>query len=132
MPQRHVLQVGPWQVVLLDSITQLRAVDSGAVAVSGSHGGTSAASFALAVPLALAIFNDAGVGKDRAGVIGLAQLEARGLPAATVGHLTARIGDAQDSWDSGVISHVNDGASRLGLKPGDRLCEVLPRLAAAG
>ncbi len=130
MPQRKEFQAGPWRVVLLDSITQLRAPDQGAVAVSGSHGGSSAAAFALAVPIRLAVFNDAGVGKDEAGIIGLAQLQEKGLAAATVGHRSARIGDAEDTWASGVVTHVNALAARLGLAPGQRLCEVLPTLAS--
>ena len=55
-------------VLLVDSITQLEPGDAGAVAVSGSHGGVSSAQYALAVPLRLAVFNDAGIGKDEAGV----------------------------------------------------------------
>ena len=129
MPQRSVLQAGPWRVVLLDSITQVRAEDAGSVAVSGSHGGETAAGFAAAVPLALAVFNDAGVGKDQAGIAGLARLEAAGIPAATVGHDSARIGEAADSWANGVVSRVNAGAARLGLRAGQRLCRVLPTLA---
>ena len=129
MPQRSVLQAGPWRVVLLDSITQVRAEDAGCVAVSGSHGGDTAASFAAAVPLALAVFNDAGVGKDQAGIAGLALLQAAGRAAATVGHDSARIGEAADSWANGVVSRVNAGAARLGLRAGQRLCQVLPSLS---
>lgn len=128
MPQRSVLQAGPWRVLLLDSITQVRAEDAGCVAVSGSHGGDTAASFAAAVPLALAVFNDAGVGKDQAGIAGLALLQAAGRAAATVSHQSARIGEAAETWTLGVISHVNAAAARLGLRPGQRLCEALPAL----
>lgn len=130
MPQRKEFQAGPWRVVLLDSITQLRAPDQGAVAVSGSHGGSSAAAFALAVPIRLAVFNDAGGGKDAAGVIGLTHLQDKGVAAATVSHLSARIGDAQDTWDSGVITQVNALAAQLGLAPGQRLSAVLPTLSS--
>lgn len=42
---------------------------------------------------------------------------------------SARIGDAQDTWDNGIVSQVNALAARLGLAPGQRLREVLPRLA---
>jgi hypothetical protein len=128
LPQRSVFQAGPWRVVLVDSITQVRPEDAGSVAVSGSHGGTSAASFAAAVPLALAVFNDAGIGKDAAGIAGLARLEAVGIAAATVSHASARIGEARDSWENGVVSRVNGRAARLGLRPGQRLGRVLPSL----
>ena len=86
--------------------------------VSGSHGGTSSGEFALALPLRLVFFNDAGVGKDEAGIAALAMLQARGVPAVAVAHASARIGDALDAWQHGVISHVNDAAHALGLHVG--------------
>jgi len=128
MPRRSVIQAGRWRVVLVDSITQIEADDAGSVAVSGSHGGTSSADFAAEVPLALAVFNDAGIGKDEAGVAGLAQLERQGRAAAAVSHLSARIGDAADAWANGVISRVNARAARLGLRAGERLRELVARI----
>lgn len=125
MPRRSVIQSGRWRVVLVDSITQIEGADAGSIAVSGSHGGTSSADFAAEVPLALAVFNDAGIGKDEAGVAGLAQLQRQGRAAVAVSHLTARIGDAADAWENGVISRVNGKAAELGLKPGQRLRDAL-------
>jgi len=106
------------RVIVVDSITQLDAGDAGAVVVSGSHGGTSSAEFALALPLRLVFFNDAGVGKDGAGIAALALLQARGVPAASVAHSSARIGDALDAWENGVISHANLAARGLGVQVG--------------
>ena len=71
-------------VLLVDSITQLEPGDAGLVAVSGSHGGVSSAQYALAVPLRLTVFNDAGIGKDDAGVAALDLLQAAGRAAVTV------------------------------------------------
>jgi hypothetical protein len=118
-------------VVLVDSITQLDAGDAGLWAVSGSHGGSSSASFALALPLAGAVFNDAGIGKDEAGVAALALLQAQGTPAVAVAHHSARIGDALDTWEHGVISRVNPAAAALGLLPGQRLQDGLRLCTAA-
>ena len=113
---RAVVARGPrgW-VLLVDSITQVTPADTGAIVVTGSHGGASAASYALAVPLAAAFFNDAGVGKDRAGIAALDMLQARGIAAGAVAHTSARIGDARDMWDHGVLTHVNAAATALGL-----------------
>lgn len=113
------------RILLTDSITKVAPADDGAIVVAASHGGTSSAEFALAVPLALVILNDAGVGKDNAGIAALDVLQARGVAAATVAHTSARIGDAQDMWDAGVISHVNAAARALGLAPGQRLRAAL-------
>lgn len=108
-------------VLLLDSITQLVPGDAGAVVVSGSHGGISSAQYALAVPLRLVVFNDAGIGKDDAGVAALALLQQAGRAALAVAHTSARIGDAQDHWDHGVVSRVNTAAAGLGLCAGQTL-----------
>ncbi len=118
-------------VVLVDSITQLDAGDAGLWAVSGSHGGLSSASFALALPLAGAVFNDAGIGKDEAGIAALALLQAQGTPAVAVAHHSARIGDARDTWQHGLISRVNPAAAALGLLPGQRLQDTLGLCTAA-
>ena len=100
---------------LVDSITELTANDAGCLAISGSHGGVSAARYALAAKPLLSIFNDAGVGKDRAGIAGLDLLQQAGLAACTVAHTSARIGEAPSTLDSGEISHLNQAASALGL-----------------
>lgn len=112
-------------VLLVDSITQLEASDAGAIVVTGSHGGSSSASYALQYPMALVVFNDAGVGKDQAGIVALQLLQQQGRAAAAVAHHSARIGDAMDGWQNGVLSHVNALAAALGLRPGSLLRDVL-------
>lgn len=116
------------RVLLMDSITLVDAGDEGTMVVSGSHGGTSSGEFALEVPLRAAFFNDAGVGKDEAGIAALAMLQARGVAGGAVSHHSARIGDSQDMWDHGVVSHVNERALALGIRPGQSLRDSLTRL----
>jgi hypothetical protein len=111
-------------VVLRDSVTQTAAEHAGCVVVTGSHAGRSVVKYALAVPAKLYVFNDAGVGKDGAGIAALAELEAHGVAAVAVAHTSARIGEALDTWDTGVISAVNAPARRLGLEPAQRLREA--------
>lgn len=119
------------RVIIMDSITKVAPEDRGAIVVSASHGGQSSGEFALEVPLAAAFFNDAGVGKDDAGIAALAMLQAAGVAAGTVSSQSARIGDAPDTWENGVLSHANDAAMRLGLEPGKSLKAVLERLVGA-
>lgn len=129
MLKKVVVEGRGGRVVIMDSITLIDGGDRGSIAVSGSHGGTSSGEVALDLaPLKMAVFNDAGVGKDGAGIAALAMLQARGLAGATVSHDSARIGDAQDTWDHGVVSHANAIATGLGVVPGARLREVLGRL----
>lgn len=109
------------RVWLLDSVTEGGEAQRDAVVVTASHGGVSAARYALAYRPALVAFNDAGVGKDAAGIAGLALLEEAGVAAVAVSADSARIGEADDTWRSGVIAHVNAPAARLGFRPGQRL-----------
>ncbi|MDZ4290578.1 MAG: hypothetical protein U1C47_01510 [Hydrogenophaga sp.] len=109
----------PMRVV--DSITELQPADAGCIALSGSHGGLSSARYALAVRPLLSVFNDAGVGKDAAGVAGLALLQAQGLAACTVSHTSACIGQAASTLVCGVVSHVNEAARALGIVTGQPL-----------
>ena len=102
---------------------------AGRIVVSGSHGGLSSGRFALQAAAALVAFNDAGVGKDGAGIAGLALLEEAGRAACAVSHASARIGVAASSLADGVISHVNAQAHALGLRPGQRLSTALDRIA---
>lgn len=109
---------------IVDSITQLGAPDRGCIAVSGSHGGISSARYALAARPWLSVFNDAGVGKDAAGLAALAFLQSHGLAACTVSHASARIGEAQSTLEDGVISHANALATALGAQAGQN-CKIL-------
>ena len=113
------------RIVLMDSITKVTEEDKGANVVCASHGGSSSGEFALAVPLSCVVFSDAGVGKDAAGIAALDMLEERGVAAATISHDTGRIGDSQDMWDEGVISHANPLALARGIRPGVRAKDAL-------
>jgi hypothetical protein len=86
-----------------------------AVIVSGSHGGVSSASYvvnAAKEPFAV-FFNNAGVGKDSAGIEALAILDGLDILAFAYSHDSARIGQAQDGLAHGVITHVNVRAQTL-------------------
>ncbi|MBS7809076.1 hypothetical protein [Variovorax sp. PCZ-1] len=117
---------------IVDSITQLSPNDAGCIAVSGSHGGMSSAGFAAAARPLLSIFNDAGIGKDGAGVSGLAWLQTQGLAACAVAHTSACIGAAQSTLDEGVISHANDLAVELGVRLGQTCKQAIAHLPHTG
>ena len=117
---------------LLDSITEAVGGPAGCVVVSGSHGGISAGRFALQAKVFLAVFNDAGVGKDAAGIAALALMQAQGVAACTVSHTSACIGEAASTWQSGVISHANAAAQALGAQRGQALQQWLLTAGVAG
>ena len=118
-------------IVIADSITRLGSEAAGAVVVNASHGGVYAAYLAAKLHAAAAIFNDAGIGRDRAGIGGLDYLEEFGVAAATVGHDTARIGDGADLMARGVVTHVNRLAASLGVSPGQSCRDAAARLQQA-
>jgi hypothetical protein len=110
--------LGGHRLLVVDSITEAIGPGAGCAVVSGSHGGVSAGRFALQARVALAVFNDAGVGLDGAGIAALALLQAEGVAACTVAHDSARIGEAASTLATGVISHANAAAMALGAQPG--------------
>ena len=114
--------------LLVDSITEAIGTGAGRVVVSGSHGGISAGRFALQAGVGLAVFNDAGGGRDRAGVAGLDLLQAQGIAACTVSHDSARIGESASTFECGVISHANAAAAAMGAAAGLRLRDWLATL----
>ena len=120
-----VAQRGDRKAIAMDSISYIDESDAGHIILSASHGGAPSAEYARSQNLGAVFFNDAGVGKDKAGIAALALLN---FPAATVSHLSARIGDATDMWQHGVISHINDAARRSGLTVGERLQEAVGKL----
>ncbi len=118
---------------LLDTITAIDATHAGGVVVSGSHGGVSSTGFVLraaAKPKAV-FFNDAGVGKDRAGVVALELLDAVGVACAVYSHESARIGDARDGYENGVVSGVNAAGRAAGIAPGQRVRDAVRTAGAS-
>jgi hypothetical protein len=108
----------PAPIVIADSITRVGPEARGAIVVNGSHGGVYAAYVAAKLGVAAVIFNDAGIGRERAGIAGLDYLAQLGIPAAAIGHMTARIGDGADMMARGVVTQANPQASGLGCGAG--------------
>ena len=115
---------------LIDSAALITSAMAGGIVVTGSHGGDSAAGFALPARPLLVVFNDAGRGLDDAGISGLRMLQEAGIAAATVAHTTARIGHAGSTWNDGVISHVNACSVALGVSPGQLCRDALRTLCS--
>src|SRR5438132_13346364 len=115
----------PAPIVVADSITRVAEPEArDAVVVNASHGGIYAAYLAAKLGAAAAIFNDAGVGRERAGIAGLDYLQELGVAAATVGHDTARIGDGAHMTARGTTTHGNDPAGAGGRLTGTACAEA--------
>ena len=107
----------PPRVLALDSASMVDQSSVGVIVVTGSHGGATGGRGVRAA-VAAGFFNDAGVGKEEAGISRLPLMDQEGIPGGTVDRNTARIGDGWETYDTGVLSHVNETARRLGLKVG--------------
>lgn len=106
------------RIVTLDSNSMIRPEHKDAVVLTGSHGGLVGDLPAVKHPVLAAFYNDAGVGKDQAGISRLPWLEEHGIAGAAVSAASARIGVGLDTYQSGVISFVNGLGQALGIKEG--------------
>ncbi|MCC7272049.1 MAG: hypothetical protein IT561_05225 [Alphaproteobacteria bacterium] len=118
-------------IFALDSVTQIDERCEGLVLITASHGGLYSGYLAARGKVRAALFNDAGVGLDEAGIAGLAYLERLGIPAAAVHHSSCRIGDVRDMVDRGLVSHANEPARQLGCVPGLKVRDCAMRMVAA-
>jgi hypothetical protein len=131
---RHVVRAEPGEPVVsaLDSAALVGQQDVGQIVITGSHGGLLGGrpETALKADCRAALFNDAGIGIDGAGVTRLPALDARGIAAATVAADSARIGDGRSAWESGIISHVNEHAAACGGASGMTVAQLVACLIA--
>jgi hypothetical protein len=121
----------PDQYIVLDSVTHLTGAHRGMASYCASHGGIYAGYYAAKCGTGAVILNDAGVGRDQAGIAGLTLLDNLGVPAATISHRSARIGDGADGPARGILSTVNSTARTLGLLEGMPCAEALDILSQA-
>ena len=132
---RYILRDGPGEVGLVcaDSIGMIVPEDAGKIVVTASHGALSGGrpDNAVAPDVYACFFSDGGVGMDGAGIARLAPLDQRGIPAGAVSADSAPIGDSRALYHDGILSHVNEAASRLGAHPGMPLKEFVDILTAA-
>ncbi|MCH9670373.1 MAG: hypothetical protein K0U93_02890 [Gammaproteobacteria bacterium] len=125
-------RAGVREVVGCDSASLVKSEDdAGRILITGSHGGILAArpQYGVAAPAFAAVFNDAGVGIDEAGLRRLDVLEANGVIGATVDAFSARIGDARSAWEDGLLSFINASGHNAGLDVGMTLREMVSTLA---
>lgn len=112
-------------LLLGDSVTRLGAEARGRVVVCGSHGGLYAAWLAAKHSPAAIVFHDAGIGRNSAGIAGVAWLDGFGIAACAIDYRSARIGDAADLLANGIVSSANETAASQGCLPGHSCEEVV-------
>jgi hypothetical protein len=85
---------------------------------SGANSSRVFSDGALRVSAKGAIANDAGIGKNNTAVEGVMILGERGIPAASVSTMSARLAEGLSTWNDGIISVVNPAAAARGIKVG--------------
>ena len=118
-------------VLSIHSITKLAGEHVGQVVIAASHGGVYAGYCAAMGRVRAVILNDAGVGRERAGIGSLDYLDGLGIAAATADSQSCRIGDGDDMRTCGIVSFVNATAAELGCAPGQAVRDCADRLRAA-
>ena len=127
----HVGPEAALGVVVADTATKLPGPVRARVVVAASHGGRYPAWLVARAGARAAILNDAGIGKDEAGIAALAYGDAIGMAIATVSHMSCRIGDGHDMVTRGVVSGANRLAGAVGVGWGDPCLAAAEALCAA-
>jgi hypothetical protein len=106
----------------------------GDVFVDGSHCGVNVGEMTIHSEVGAMIGNDAGMGKNDAGIAALKMCDEHGIPSAAVAAMSAKIGLGMSTYEQGQISVVNESAKKLGVSVGmsaveaaDKLLEGLPK-----
>lgn len=120
----------PEGVILLDSLGDLQPDNVSPVLVCASHCGDNG-TFARKLKnchVKAVFLNNAGIGKNQAGISGLVHYEAENILACAVDCNSAEIGVARDTWESGIISHTNNLAVKAGIQTGDSVQEAVAKI----
>lgn len=120
----------PDNVILLDSLGDLQPDNASPILVCASHCGDNGA-FARKLTnchVKAVFLNNAGIGKNQAGISGLPYYDAANILACAVDHNSAEIGVARDTWESGIISHTNILAEESGIQIGDSVQEAIAKI----
>lgn len=120
----------PEGLVLLDSLGDLQTANTSPILVCGSHcgGNRDLARHIKKCHVKAVFLNNAGIGKNQAGIRGLTHYEAENILACAVDHNSAEIGIARDTWESGTISHMSPGAEAAGIQIGDSVKDAVAKI----
>jgi uncharacterized protein YunC (DUF1805 family) len=120
----------PEGVVLLDSLGDLQPGNTSPILVCGSHcgGNRDLAGHVKNGHVKAVFLNNAGVGKNQAGIRGLTHYEAENILACAVDHDSAETGISRDIWESGTISHISTQAEAVGIQIGDSVKEAVAKI----
>jgi hypothetical protein len=119
-PQAVAVESANGRIVVMDSMTYVDGRNgAGDVLIAASYfGSMPVCHWVLPARPKGVVAQEAGGGKNMAGVSGLWALDGHGIPGAATSTASCRISDGADMYANGVIALVNDSAERLNIKPG--------------
>ncbi|MEE8420994.1 MAG: hypothetical protein V3R92_06010, partial [Dehalococcoidales bacterium] len=88
------------------------------IIITGSHGGVNACEYMGNMKIKGMVSNDAGIGKNDAGIAGMKGLDKWDIPAVAVSSMSAKIGNGTSTYEQGKVSAINELAKKLGIKDG--------------
>ncbi|HEX78441.1 MAG TPA: hypothetical protein G4O03_08590 [Dehalococcoidia bacterium] len=115
---RIIRRSGERRIIIANSIATIDESNRNDVVITGSHCGINVGEYASNLGVRGVIGNDAGKGRDNAGIAGLEILERHGIPGAAVSTMSARIGNGMSTYEEGIISAANEVARGLGIAIG--------------
>jgi hypothetical protein len=132
--QKIIKGSGNRKIVVADSAADMDESTKGDVFIDGSHCGINVGEMTIHSEVGAMIGNDAGMGKNDAGIAALAMCDEKDIPAAAVAAMSAKIGSGISTYEQGQISVVNETAKKLGVSVGmsakeasDKLLEALDK-----
>jgi hypothetical protein len=126
-----VKESGGYRIIIANSATSIDEKNKNDVVVDGSHFGLNVGQYALQAGIKGMIGNDAGKGLEDAGIAGLKLLDQRGIPAAAVSAMSARIGNGASTYEEGEISVANEAARKAGIRAGMSAQEAADKMLQA-
>jgi len=126
-----IKQSGNRKIVVADSAAAMDESTKGDVFVDGSHCGINVGEMTIHSGVGAMIGNDAGLGKNDAGIVALKMCDEHGIPAAAVAAMSAKIGNGRSTYEQGKISVVNEAAKKLGVSVGMSAKEAADKLLEA-
>ena len=116
--QKIIKEQGKARLIIVDTTSDVHEGNNTDVIVTGSHSGQNSSEYLAHNNIKGTIGNDAGMGKNDAGIVGLKILEEHGIPAAAVASMSAKIGNGTSTYEQGKISAANGLAKELGITVG--------------
>jgi len=126
--QKIVKESGKARLIIVDTTSDVHEGNANDVIMTGSHCGQNSCAYLAQNNIKGAIGNDAGMGKNDAGITGMKTLEEHGIPAAAVASMSAKIGNGTSTYEQGKISAANELAGKLDITAGMTAREAADRM----